>query len=88
VTNIDGVPFDVPPVANMVVITNDDRPGVIGTVGTLLGRAEVNIADMDVSRTDDDKAVMLIAPTKPVPAAVLDELRAAPGIVSVKTLSA
>ncbi len=88
VTNIDGVPFDVPPVENMVVITNDDRPGVIGTVGTLLGQAEVNIADMDVSRTDDDKAVMLIAPTKPVPAAVLDELRAAPGIVSVKTLSA
>ena len=88
VTNIDGVPFDVPPVDNMVVITNDDRPGVIGTVGTLLGQAEVNIADMDVSRTDDDKAVMLIAPTKPVPAAVLDELRAAPGIVSVKTLSA
>ena len=88
VTNIDGVPFDVPPADNMVVITNDDRPGVIGTVGTLLGHAEVNIADMDVSRTDDDKAVMLIAPTKPVPAAVLDELRAAPGIVSVKTLSA
>jgi len=88
VTNIDGVPFDVPPVDNMVVITNDDRPGVIGTVGTLLGQAEVNIADMDVSRTDDDKAVMLIAPTKPVPADVLDDLRAAPGIVSVKTLSA
>ena len=88
VTNIDGVPFDVPPADNMVVITNDDRPGVIGTVGTLLGHAEVNIADMDVSRTDDDKAVMLIAPTKPVPVAVLDELRAAPGIVSVKTLSA
>jgi len=88
VTNIDGVPFDVPPVDNMVVITNDDRPGVIGTVGTLLGEAGVNIADMDVSRTDDDKAVMLIAPTKTVPAAVLDDLRAAPGIVSVKTLSA
>jgi len=88
VTNIDGVPFDVPPVDNMVIITNDDRPGVIGTVGTLLGQAEVNIADMDVSRTDDDKAVMLIAPTKPVPAAVLDDLRAAPGIVSVHTLSA
>jgi D-3-phosphoglycerate dehydrogenase len=88
VTNIDGVPFDVPPVDNMVVITNDDRPGVIGTVGTLLGQAEVNIADMDVSRTDDDKAVMLIAPTKPVPTSVIDALRAAPGIVSVNTLSA
>ncbi|BAN01584.1 phosphoglycerate dehydrogenase [Ilumatobacter coccineus] len=87
VVNIDDVPFDVPPVDNMVVITNDDRPGVIGTVGTLLGSAEVNIADMDVSRTDDSTAVMLIAPTKTVPAEVLDDLRQAPGIISVITLS-
>ena len=73
----------------MVVITNDDRPGVIGTVGTLLGTAGVNIADMDVSRVpESDSAVMLIAPTKPVPSDVLDDLRGAPGIVSVTTLSA
>lgn len=89
VVNIDGVPFDVPPVDNMVVITNDDRPGVIGTVGTLLGTAEVNIADMDVSRVPESaSAVMLIAPTKPVPVEVLAQLRAEPGIISVTTLSA
>jgi len=89
VVNIDGVPFDVPPVDHMVVITNDDRPGVIGTVGTLLGQADVNIADMDVSRVvDSGSAVMLIAPTKPVSNVVLDELRAAPGIISVTPLSA
>ncbi len=34
----------------MIVVNNDDRPGVIGTVGTLLGDAGVNIADMDVSK--------------------------------------
>ena len=89
IVNIDGVPFDVPPADDMVVITNDDRPGVIGTVGTLLGSAEVNIADMDVARVpESDSAVMLIAPTKPVPHDVLDELRGAPGILSVTTLSA
>lgn len=87
VVNIDDVPFDVPPVDNMVVITNDDRPGVIGTVGTLLGTAEVNIADMAVSRSDESTAVMLIAPTKVVPVGVLDALRAAPGIINVITLS-
>lgn len=88
VVNIDGVPFDVPPVDNMVVISNDDRPGVIGTVGTLLGEAQVNIADMDVSRLDDGAtAVMLIAPTKPVPADVVEALRSAPGILKVTTLS-
>ncbi len=85
---VDGHTFDVPPVDHMVMITNDDRPGVIGTVGTLLGDAGINIADMDVGRSDTTgQAVMLIAPTSVVEPAVLDALRAAPGIVNVVVLS-
>ena len=42
----------MPPADHMLMVTNDDRPGVIGMVGTLLGNAGVNIADMDVSRAD------------------------------------
>jgi D-3-phosphoglycerate dehydrogenase len=73
----------------MVVIHNDDRPGVIGTVGTLLGNAGVNIADMDVSRvTSSGTAVMLIAPTAQVSSEVLDELRNAPGILKITSLNA
>ena len=88
IVNIDDVPFDVPPVDHMVIISNDDRPGVIGTVGTMLGNAGVNIADMDVSRVEgSDTAVMLIAPTEGVPAQLLDDLRVAPGILSVTALS-
>jgi D-3-phosphoglycerate dehydrogenase / 2-oxoglutarate reductase len=84
---VDGHTFDVPPAAHMLMITNDDRPGVIGTVGTLLGNAGVNIADMDVGRSDTTgQAVMLIAPTSPVEAPVLDALRSAPGIISVIAL--
>tara|TARA_R110002110_G_scaffold76128_2_gene200763 strand:+ start:1280 stop:2839 length:1560 start_codon:yes stop_codon:yes gene_type:complete len=87
IVNIDNVPFDVPPADHMVVITNDDRPGVIGTVGTLLGDAEVNIADMDVSRVEGSgTAVMLIAPTAAIPEVTLAALRAAPGIIDIKTL--
>ncbi len=87
IVNIDGTPFDVPPADHMVVIINDDRPGVIGTVGTLLGDANVNIADMDVARVEGSgTAVMLIAPTAQVPTETLDALRAAPGILDVKTL--
>lgn len=85
---VDGHYFDVPPAPHMVMVTNDDRPGVIGTVGTLLGTAGVNIADMDVGRSDTDGlAVMLIAPTAVVEQSVLDELRAAPGIVNVASLN-
>jgi D-3-phosphoglycerate dehydrogenase len=88
IVSIDDTPFDVPPVDHMVIIKNDDRPGVIGTVGTLLGDAGVNISDMDVSRVDGSgTAVMLIAPTAPVPPDTLEALRAAPGILGVTALS-
>ncbi len=83
----DGHTFDVPPADHMLMVTNDDRPGVIGTVGTLLGDAGVNIADMDVGRSDEGIAVMLIAITSPIEAAVLDALRAAPGILNVTPLT-
>ena len=44
------------------MVKNDDRPGMIGIVGTLLGNAGVNIADMDVgAAADGGTAVMLIA---------------------------
>ena len=86
---IDGHTFDVPPADHMLMVTNDDRPGVIGTVGTVLGDAGVNIADMDVGRAEQTgTAVMLIAPTSIVPPAVVTALRAAPGIISVATLTA
>ena len=89
IVGIDGHTFDVPPAANMLMITNDDRPGVIGTVGTLLGDAGVNIADMDVGRAEDGgTAVMLIAPTSEVDGPTLAALRAAPGIISVAALVA
>ncbi|MEX0846473.1 MAG: phosphoglycerate dehydrogenase [Ilumatobacteraceae bacterium] len=85
---IDDHSFDVPPAEHMLMVKNDDRPGVIGTVGTLLGDAGVNIADMDVGRAaEPGTAVMLIAPTAVVPDDVVASLRQAPGIISVVTLA-
>jgi D-3-phosphoglycerate dehydrogenase len=85
---IDDHHFDVPPAVHMLMVKNDDRPGVIGTVGTLLGNAGVNIDDMDVGRAaQPGTAVMLIAPSAAVPVQVIDELRGAPGITSVVQLA-
>ncbi len=85
---IDEHDFDVPPAENMLMVKNDDRPGVIGTVDTLLGNAGLNIADMDVGRAaEPGTAVMLIAPTAMVSDAVLAELRQGPGITSVIQLA-
>jgi D-3-phosphoglycerate dehydrogenase len=80
---------DVPPADNMLVVRNDDRPGVIGLVGTVLGNAGVNINDMDVGRSSTaGSALMVIAPSGPVPDDVLATLRTSPGITSVHVLSA
>jgi D-3-phosphoglycerate dehydrogenase len=87
IVEIDGHDFDVPPADHMLVVTNDDRPGVIGTVGTILGNAGVNIADMDVGRVaGEDTAVMLIATTTEVAPDLIDALRTAPGVISVEEL--
>ncbi|MEZ5178597.1 MAG: NAD(P)-dependent oxidoreductase [Acidimicrobiales bacterium] len=85
---IEGHTVDVPPSANLLVIHNDDRPGVIGRAGTILGDAGVNIADMDVGRSSGGSgALMVIATTEPVPAEVAEALRGADGIVSVSVIS-
>jgi D-3-phosphoglycerate dehydrogenase len=80
---------DMPPSDHMLVVRNDDRPGVIGLVGTLLGNAGVNIADMDVGRAlTAGTALMVISPSAAVSDDVLDALRQAPGIIEVTALHA
>jgi D-3-phosphoglycerate dehydrogenase len=84
VVQIDGHTLDMPPADNLLVVRNDDRPGVIGRVGTILGDASVNIADMEVGRSAKGaSALMVIATTDAVPAEVVDALRAADGVTSV-----
>jgi D-3-phosphoglycerate dehydrogenase len=49
-TRIDAFSVDVTPRRTLLVLTNADVPGVIGRVGTLLGNAEVNIAEYHQAR--------------------------------------
>ncbi len=72
----------------MLVVRNDDRPGMIGVVGTALGEAAINIADMDVGRSPTQStALMVLATTTAVPADVIGRLRNTPGIISIHPLS-
>ncbi len=48
--SVGGVPVEAPLAGTMVVIANDDQPGVIGEVGTILGRHGVNIANFALGR--------------------------------------
>jgi D-3-phosphoglycerate dehydrogenase len=60
----------------LVLFRYDDVPGVIGRVGTLFGEAQVNIANMAVSRTRrGGKALMALSIDSPAPADLRDRLR-------------
>ena len=88
IVTVDDHAVDVPPASHMVFIRNDDRPGVIGRVGTVLGDAGVNIADMGVGQSPTgESALMVIATSQPVPADVLAALAAADGVTSVHAAS-
>ncbi|MEA2708010.1 MAG: D-3-phosphoglycerate dehydrogenase / 2-oxoglutarate reductase [Phycisphaerales bacterium] len=91
VLRIDGFAMDMIPEGHMVLIVNKDQPGVIGTVGTSFGDAGVNIADMVISREFDKTgaahALMVLKTDSPAPDALVNRLRARPGIVRVKTLA-
>jgi D-3-phosphoglycerate dehydrogenase / 2-oxoglutarate reductase len=61
--------------SRMVLLRYDDVPGQIGRVGTLLGEAGVNIANMTVSRNrEGGKALMVLTLDGEIPSAVVDKL--------------
>jgi D-3-phosphoglycerate dehydrogenase len=86
IVNVDDHTTDLPPSAHMLVVRNDDRPGMIGFVGSQLGEAKVNIADMDVGRSTAGSALMVLATSEAVPDTVIARLRRADGILSVHVL--
>ena len=66
----------------MLFVVNDDRPGRIGRLGTLLGEAEINIANMAVSRNRPrSRALMVLTLDSPIPEDVLERIRAEPGLL-------
>jgi len=79
--DVDGVELDAIPQGHLLFVRNDDMPGVVGHLGSLLGHREINIARMTVGRwPDSGRAVMLIEVDNEVPSEVVEEVRAIPGV--------
>jgi D-3-phosphoglycerate dehydrogenase len=87
IVGIDDHVIDIPPARHMLIVRNDDRPGMIGRVGTIVGDAGINIADMRVGKSPSGEAAMMALTTSStVPADLLDALRAEPGILDAKSI--
>jgi hypothetical protein len=64
----------------MLVVRNEDVPGMIATVASALADAGVNIDDMDVGRSPQgEAALMVLATSSPVPACAPEGVRACAG---------
>ncbi|MEE9415497.1 MAG: phosphoglycerate dehydrogenase [Acidimicrobiales bacterium] len=86
--NLDDHTVDIPPSTHMLVIRNDDLPGLIGLVGTTLGNAAVNISSLHLGRAANGETAMMVASVgEPVSADLLDRLRASDGVHSVCVLT-
>ncbi|MEE2656712.1 MAG: phosphoglycerate dehydrogenase [Chloroflexota bacterium] len=71
----------------LLIIENLDRPGMIGTVGEVAGRHDINISFMEVGRAEArGKATMMVGLDDPMPDSVLGELRQNPSITSVRLI--
>ncbi|MDF2440109.1 MAG: D-3-phosphoglycerate dehydrogenase / 2-oxoglutarate reductase [Abditibacteriota bacterium] len=85
IVGIQGLRVDVVPEGTLLVIPNTDKPGMIGTVGTLLGSAGINIVSMEVGRRNvGERAVMVISLEEPVAAEVLDKLNEQPDLFGAR----
>ena len=72
---LDGVPIEAPLSGTLIVMANEDRPGVIGDVGTALGRHDVNIGSFALGRLASGAAgVISVDETSRLDAAV-DDIR-------------
>lgn len=84
---IDGYKIDAIPSGALILTEHRDVPGMVGKVGTVLGRAEINISAMQVSRErSGGGAIMLLSVDRQADAATLKEIRAIAGIASVRSL--
>ena len=88
IVRIDGYRVDAVPYGHMLVAYNQDVPGVIGFIGTVLGEHEVNIAGMFNGReTIGGEALSVYNLDDPVPESVLAELESDDRIVRTKQIS-
>jgi D-3-phosphoglycerate dehydrogenase len=88
VVMVDDHSVEVPPSPHMLVVRNDDRPGMIGVVGVVLGDAGISISSMAVGPSPEaGTALMVLSTDRPAPDEALDRLRGDPGILDLHRIS-
>ncbi len=83
IVEINEFPLEAAIGKNMLIVKNEDKPGLIGAVGTVLGKNKINIANFHLGRSDKG-AVAVIEVDGGVSEAILGEITKLPNVTQVK----
>ena len=88
VIEIDHFKVEIVPEGELLLIYNNDKPGVIGNIGSTLGRNNINIARMHFGRESAGGMAISVVSLDAKPGnEVIDQLRGLPNILSIKQIS-
>lgn len=85
IVEINGYHMDMVPAGQMLLLQNEDRPGMIGLVGSVFGGAGVNIADMTISRRDSTALMLLKLDGEPSKD-LIETVKSTPGILKAASV--
>jgi D-3-phosphoglycerate dehydrogenase len=99
---VDGIDIETPLERNLLFLRNQDVPGVIGRIGTLLGEHHINIANFSLGREESAalnatagsgkpssaprQALAVVHVDEPVPEHVLQQLRKLPAVLEARAV--
>ena len=87
IVEIDGVAIELRPEGHLLLFRNRDVPGVVGKIGTILGRADINIAGIQLGRPEKaERAVSVIQTDRPVAPRTLREIAALDEILLARSI--
>ncbi|MGB9642504.1 MAG: phosphoglycerate dehydrogenase [Candidatus Ratteibacteria bacterium] len=87
IVNIDGYPVEATPDGALIVCRNDDVPGIVGHIGTILGKKGVNIASMTMGRrVKCGPAITVLNLDQEIDNQTINEIGKFPGIRSVRLI--
>lgn len=87
ICSIDGMRVDARPEGNMLLCENEDVPMMIGRIATILGQADINIANLVLGRDKPGgKALTVFNVDQPVPEETMRAIRETPHVLNAFTL--
>ncbi len=85
IVRLNGHNLEASPEGILLIVENQDRPGMVGWIGTLLAKHQINIASMSLSRGETGGKALSVLNLDSTPSAeLIKEIEADPGILSVQ----